>query len=197
MKLLIGIIGEKGSGKETAGALIRRFISPSSVALFRSSDLLKDTLNLWSLPLSRHNLQYLAICMNKQFGDESLSFGVRERIKKSRADILILDGVRWKSDEKLVRSFSPNLLLYVTAKPRIRFLRLKRRNEKAGEGSMSFAQFLKEEKAATETEIASIGSRADRRIVNDGDMNVLRKSVRIFVETDVLSVINRSRGRKK
>ncbi len=177
MKLLIGVVGEKGSGKETVGSLILEHATPLTGERVRSSDILRETLTLWSLPSTRLNLQYLAIIMNGHYGEGTLSKALRPRIEKSSSDIVIFDGARWKSDEKLIRSFKKNLIVYVEAHQKVRFERLKSRNEKKGEGGMSFKQFMREEKVKTETEIKKIGRRADIVISNNTTVEDLKRQV--------------------
>lgn len=180
-KIVIGLTGEKGSGKETVGDLLIELFYPKKVLRIRSSDILRETLTLWGLPLNRHNLQYMAIIMNREFGDTTLSDAVRARILSLEADIVIVDGMRWESDVSLIRSFKNNFLIYVTADAEIRYERTKKRKQKVGEESISFEQFLEEEKVATETLIPIIGERADKVIKNNEGPNELKSEVEKFV----------------
>src|SRR3989344_2280533 len=173
--MIIGLVGEKGSGKDTFAKYLQE-ISDKSVAHTRFSDLLKQTLNLWDLPVTRANLQKLAQVL-ENFGTGTVAHGLEKQIQKSEADIIILDGIRWKPDIELLKKFPKYLLVYITADPKLRFERLKSRGEKDGEAAMSFEQFLEEEKAPNELLIPEIGSEADDKIQNNGPIEDFKKQV--------------------
>jgi dephospho-CoA kinase len=187
-QLVIGLVGEKGSGKQTFSDLLKELANaeqnPSVGSLrichMRFSDLLRDTLSLWDLPHSRSNLQNLAIAFNKTYGPATLSHAIYKRVQSEPAEIVILDGVRWLSDEELIRSFSKNKMVYITANSKTRFKRLKKRNGKIGEAEMDFNQFSKEENAETETYIPRIGQRSDVKIDNNGTLDELKELVKKF-----------------
>lgn len=141
-----------------------------------------ETLQLWSLELTRSNYQQLSIALNKTFGDGTLSRAIYNRVMKQPADIVILDGVRWLSDEKLINSFPKKSLVYVTASSKNRFERLKKRHEKVGEAEKTFEQFIAEEKVETETLIPKIGKRADIKVGNNGSIEDLRKRINGLVD---------------
>lgn len=183
--LVIGLVGEKGGGKETVGTLIAQLASPRTVSTVRFSDTLADVLDILSLPRTRQNLQHLAVVIDQGFGVGTFTNAVRERLIKRTEDIVILDGIRWPTDLEMLRSIPGALLVYVTADARIRFDRLRARKEKAGEESASWEQFMAEEQAQNETYIPTIGAQADVRIDNIGTLDELRDRVRIIFETTI------------
>lgn len=181
MKIVVGLVGEKGSGKETFGNFLMEIAKDlpagrqgRKVIRVRFSDLLNETLKLWSLLATRENLQNLAIIMDKEFGDGTLTQAIFQRIQALDGDLIILDGVRWESDEKLIRSFPKNFLIYITASKDLRFERLKKRQEKVDEAK-TFAQFMKEEQSKTETLISKIGQKADFKLENNSGFEELKK----------------------
>lgn len=177
MKALIGLIGEKGAGKESLGdALMKEYrFCGYTVSRHHFSDILNETLRNWSIETTRANLQKLAQVMDAGFGEGALTRAIRQRLEKDPADIVIADGMRWKTDEQMIRSFPYYMMIYVTADPKVRFERLKARKEKAGEGIMTYEQFLKEERAPNEIDIPIIGARADFKIENNGTLLELRE----------------------
>lgn len=183
MKLIIGLVGQKGCGKETVAGLIKDVYGTDKVSHVRMSDILKETLKMWSIPETRTNLQRMAIIMNRHFGKGTLSKAVNDRIMKERSTVVVLDGIRWISDEKLVRSFDKNILIHIKAKSKIRFQRLKMRSDKIGEGRMNYKQFLKEEKVYTELFIKEIGNRADIILENNSSVKDLKKSFNLVWKT--------------
>ncbi len=182
-KLVIGIVGEKGGGKETVGNILIELLSPKRVIRVRSSDILRETLIQWDIPLTRHNQQHVAIVMNEGFGLGTLSKAVRKRIDVLDADIVLFDGIRWESDAELLHAFTHHKLIYVTADAKTRYERSVRRNEKADESSVTFQQFMQEELARTETNIPTIGKTADYTIINEQGPGELKEEIRKIIPT--------------
>lgn len=182
MKTVIGIVGEKGSGKDTFANLLKECLPARKVAHLRFSDILGETLKLWNIPATRHNLQYLAIVMTNQYGQDALTRALAARIASHDADIVVIDGIRWDSDVPMLRAFEDNHLVYVTASLEIRFDRTKLRKEKAMEGETSFEKFKEEELVATELEILRIGKKADIIVKNEGTMADLKNKVSEFCD---------------
>ncbi|MDP3999523.1 MAG: hypothetical protein Q8P76_02945 [bacterium] len=180
MKTVIGLVGEKAGGKGTFTEILKSLLPNKKIAYAKFSDILTDSLKLWGLELTRENYQKLSIAMRNTFGDGTLTQAIQNRIKTMDADIVILDGIRWESDLKLLRSFPANLLVYVTASAELRHTRSQKRGEKAGEENATFEQFMKEEEAETERAIPKIGMSADCTIVNDEEMPQLEQKVRKF-----------------
>jgi len=180
--IVIGLVGEKGSGKETFSKFLKEMVAEEDLAHIRFSDILKDTLEAWDLPTTRENMQHLAVIMNQGFGEGTLTHAVYQRISKLKKKIIILDGVRWKTDVELLERFKNHTLIYITADLESRYKRLKKRAEKSGEDRSSMEQFLKEEKAPNELLIQEIGAQAEVKIENNGTLNELRRQVENFYQ---------------
>ena len=191
MAFIIGLVGENGGGKGTFAEALMAAAKEAgaSAERLRSSDILKDTLSLWHIPSTRENLGKLALLMVRVYGEGTLTNAVRNRIEKSAADIVIFDGVRWKSDEALVRSFPKNLMAYVTTDPKLRYERMRARKEKSGEEHMTFEQFLKDEKAPTEKDIPEIGARADIRLENNDSLGLLQEKMKEIWQTRIVPLV--------
>lgn len=180
MKYIIGLVGEKGSGKETFAKFLKEIIKNKTITHIRFSDILGETLTLWDLPKTRENYQHLAVIMDDGFGKGTLTHAISKKIQTTHSEIVVLDGVRWQSDIDLINTFPYHLLVYITADLPIRFERLKKRQEKKYEETTSFAQFMKEEKAKNELDIPIFGKKADYKIVNNGSMKDLKKQTEEF-----------------
>jgi dephospho-CoA kinase len=181
MNSVIGIIAEKGAGKGTLTGYLKKY-AKVPVAVIKSSDVLAETLTLWGIPLTRSNLQNLAIYMDGGFGKGTLSTAVKARIEKAPEEIIIFEGIRWPTDVTLVRSFQKNTLLSITVDSQIRFERLKKRNEKVGEGAMDFNQFMAEENVMTETGIKELALQADVVFENNGTEAEFEEKIKTFCE---------------
>lgn len=183
MSLIIGLVGEKGSGKGTFAECIEECALPKTAVRVGSSQILGSTLALWDIPKNRANLQDLAIIMDTHFGKGTLTHAVEVRLRETPADIVIYDGIRWQSDVDMVRTFPNNLLVYITAPSDTRYARTKERKEKLGEATATFEQFMKEEEKETETMIPLLGASADISLINNGSIESYRNEIKkIFTE---------------
>lgn len=183
--LVIGLVGEKGSGKQTFCDFLKEILPEKKIRQVRFSDILSQTLLLWDIPISRSNLQLLSEVMNKSFGAGTVARAINFQIANDTSNIIILDGIRWKEDAKLLDQFPKKLLIYITAKDQLRYERLKSKGERIGEDQMSFAQFKEEEKARAEREIPQIAKKSDIKIENNETLNEFKTKVK-----EVLSMIN-------
>jgi dephospho-CoA kinase len=184
----MGVTGENGSGKGSFSDALISLASGSSIKLtkVKFSDVLFKTLGDWNIPATRSNLQDLALIMEKQYGEGSLTRATAEFVDKIKSDVIIVEGVRWNSDVRMIRSFKANAIVYITASPKIRFERMRKRKEKVGESSLTYKQFLKEDGAKNETYIKKIGKKADFKIENDGSVKDFEKKVGEFYKKFVL-----------
>ena len=192
MKLVIGLVAKKLSGKETFGDMLQNCLLNSGYALnrHRFSDILNETADKWSISRDRKNLQKLAKIMDDAFGKGTLTRAVFKRFKDDPAEIVIADGVRWESDEEMIRGLpaGQSLLIYLTADPQVRYERsLKRKRD--GEEKKTFEEFMKEEQASTETSISAIGSRADFTIQNNGTPEKFKQKVEELFYTQILPLL--------
>jgi len=177
--LVVGLVGEKGGGKGTAVPLMSAALPPGTRCVgVRFSDILRETLTLWHLAHTRAHLQNLSKVMDAEFGNGTLAHAMGHRIAGIDADVVILDGVRWEADRLLIRSFTNNLLVYITASTRVRYERIRGRGENAQEHTTSFEQFLEEERATSELAIPAIGATADVRITNEGVLDSYVEQIR-------------------
>lgn len=181
--IVIGITGEIGSGKDTFSAHLIKIAKEKKIVRMRFSDILKETLDLWNIPLTRHNLQYLAIIMDKQYGKGTLTNAIRHKISSQTADFVILEGVRWLTDVPLIRSFELNYLIYITSEQEIRFKRVKKRAEKVDEKSLTINRFKLEDKEPTEIHISKIGKKADVKIENNKSLKEFLEKIENFYKS--------------
>lgn len=177
-KLIIGLVGEMGSGKETFGKILAKNLPSHRVARFTFSHLLRKTLELWDIEPTRENLQKIARVMDDGFGEGTLTNAGKHQIDLMDADVIIIDGIRWESDHTLIRSFPRNILIYITADPAVRFERIRARGEKAGEDTLTWEQFLEVSQARNEVSIPTIGARADKQIENNSTLEDITSQAR-------------------
>lgn len=178
-KIIIGVVGRKLSGKGTFGMFLKETCRGKHIVLMSFSDVLRDTLRFWGLPYTRHNLQRLAIIMNHEFGEGTLTRAVLLRVETVDADTIVLDGIRWLSDRDMLRKIPGFLMVHIIADICVRYARRKA-GQKVGEAEVSWEQFLREEQAETELYIEEIGEGADYAIANDATEEKFRENIQSF-----------------
>ncbi len=189
MKLIIGLVGASLAGKETCANVLEKLLIEDGYSVSRHtfSEILRETLDLWSIPHGRDNEQKMAIIMNAEtgFGDGALARAWKHRIIYEDVDVTILDGVRWLGDEKMLRGLNEegikSILIYISVDPKIRYARLLVRN-RAGESTTTWEDFARQERARNEVDIPDIGNRAEIVLENnyDGVENFERDINRVY-----------------
>lgn len=180
-KLVIGLVGKQGSGKGTFIELLKNELGPQNIDHIKSGTggVLEAFVRIAEIPVTRENLQKMAVGLREYFGDDFISEAVGAKIRKSRNSIAIFDAVRWRCDERVVKGFRRNVIVFMDANKELRFKRLKNRL-RGDEKELTWEQFEKAEVASTEIEIDDIGLRADFHVINDDSLDSLRLEVKFF-----------------
>lgn len=184
-KIILGLVGETGSGKDTvAHYLDRRY----NVELLRFSRPLKKTLDLFFEQSSKEDQAWLYLVFKERFGEDVLHKGVARYIAQHDG-IMCVNGMRMMMDLDFIRSFENNYIIYVTADQKLRWQRAVNRGEKSDD-DQTFEAFQKFEAAAeTEQAIPAIGKNADFVVRNEGTMDEL-----LWQVDDVMKTILKNRN---
>lgn len=183
MKKVIGLVGEKGSGKQTFVNFIKQIAPSLNIRQVRFSDILAQTLIMWDIPLTRSNLQKLSLVMNEAFGAASLANAAKFSMEGDDAEIIILDGIRREAEYKLAKEMKNSTLIYITADQNLRYQRLKTRSEKVGEIGLTFEQFLTEEKSKAEMFVSKLGKKTGLKIINNNTLKDFKNEVeKIYIK---------------
>jgi len=167
-KIIIGLAGETGSGKDTvANYLAEKY----GANLMRFADPIKETLNIFFDKSSKQDQQWLFIEFKKRFGGDVLGMALRKKIERSDG-LIVVNGLRMLEDLSFIKSFSDSYVLYITADQKLRWERVTNRGEKSDD-NMDFDKFQEIERAETEVHIPEIGARADFTIRNEKDLAYL------------------------
>jgi len=175
-KIILGLIGEKGSGKGTVSDYL---ISQYGAVHYGTSKILRRTLEDLYVPVSRDNMVKLALVLKEGYGPSVIIDSLIQDMEKNGSDIIIADGIRMHGDvEPFRKKYGNNFfLIYVTADLRLRYERTKKRKEKEGEDKATFEEFLEEEGRLTEVSIHEIGRQANFKLNNNGTSEELKKQV--------------------
>ncbi len=168
-KIIIGLVGETGSGKDTVAHYLKRRYD---VQLLRFSLPLKKTLDLFFNKSSKKDQAWLYGVFEKRFGEEVLHQGVRRYVEQHDG-LMCVNGMRMMKDLDFIRSFKNNYIMYVTADQELRWKRVVGRGEKSDDRQSleDFQEF--ESTIETEKNIPAIGAQADFTVKNDGTMDDL------------------------
>jgi dephospho-CoA kinase len=177
-KLIIGLVGEKLSGKDTlANFLVEKY----GAFHIKFSTLLDEMLYILDLPLSRRNEIDLGLGLRKIFGEEVLYKALCKRSLEAKENISVINGLRMEEQTRMITDM-PAKIIYVTADPKIRYERFMNRHEKTDDGKMTYQEFLQQEKERTEIGIPALGKKADFKIVNEGSVEKLYEKVEKIIK---------------
>lgn len=178
--IIIGLIGEQGSGK---GTIADYLVKKHSAHKFRFSQVWDDILQRLHIPNERKNQIALATAIRETFGENILAKVLTHDIEVGDHDINVIDGLRMPSELEIFRKVPSFHLIYVTGPIERRFELIKKRKEKSGEENLTFEEFKHtEENAVTEIHIPEIAKSADSTIENTGTLEELYAKVDALLE---------------
>ena len=173
-KIILGLVGSLASGKETTKKyLIEKYQAKDC----RFSSILRDILSRVDLPNSRENMQKLSTVLRANFGENLLAKAIAMDAGKLDASVVVIDGVRRFTDIEHLKDLPNFILVKIDADPKIRYKRLKTRNENAGDDKKTFEEFLKDHEAEADKQIPEVMKTAKYFIDNSGSFENLYKQI--------------------
>ncbi|OGZ18821.1 MAG: hypothetical protein A2175_00900 [Candidatus Nealsonbacteria bacterium RBG_13_42_11] len=163
-KIIIGLVGETGSGKDTFCKCFKKTFKQTFC--FRFSQPLTEALEIFFNEIKKQDQQWLATVLRARFGNNILGEAIKRKIGNIKNGIIILNGLRAWEEYKMIKKLGGKII-YITAVSKTRWQRVKKRGEKKDD-KISYEKFLKMEKSKTEILIPKIGQKADFRIENNG-----------------------------
>ncbi len=173
MELVIGLVGKIGSGKTVVGDYLHRKYGAKQM---RFSQVLMDILNRLYLPHKREYLQKLGHSLRVSLREDVIVNAFSKDMERDSSEIIVVDGIRYMNEVKMLREFEDNLLIFVDAPAELRYDRCRARGEK-GEDKIEFEEFLKAEARETERYIDEVGKIADYQIENTKSLKELYKEI--------------------
>lgn len=172
-KIIVGLIGEKLSGKDTAAKYI---VGKYGAVAVGAGDTLAELLHILRLPNTRVNLTLLAEGLRSAFGQNVLQETLWRQIEDSEEPIQLIHGIRKPEELEDLRKHG-GIALYITAPLEIRYQRLLSRRQKHDDGMQTLEQFKQEELLPAEMHIPALGKQADYTIDNTGDAESLQSQI--------------------
>jgi dephospho-CoA kinase len=187
-EMIIGVVGKIAAGKTT----VAKFFEEKGFCRVSCSEPLTDLLThnvsdySWIPELpekaepTRDKLIEFGKYLKDKYGGDIL---IRLAVDKKRdCKNIVIDGVRSREEVEAIKRLGGRVI-YVEAKPEIRYERLTRRRAEKDKVIQSFEDFLKmdeeEEKLYHTRKLKDI---ADYVIVNEGTLEELREKVRKIIE---------------
>lgn len=179
MKKIITLVGPIASGKDTTKKFLERKYGAKSV---KFSQILRDVLDRLNISINRDNLINLSTILRQNFGQDLLAKVIAEDVKNFESEIVILDGARRHSDIIYVKKLAGFNLISINADSKIRYDRMKIRNENIGDADKTYEDFLKDHEKETEITIPSLMQDAKFVINNNGSIENLYRQVDVIVK---------------
>ncbi|MEE8167712.1 MAG: AAA family ATPase [Candidatus Hydrothermarchaeales archaeon] len=172
MRLYVGLAGKIGSGKTVVSEHLQKAYGATE---HRFSEILEDILDRLYLPHERGYLQRLGGSIRKELGHDVIVNAMKKDLETEKADVVVIDGIRYENEVEMLRDFK-GILIFVSAPSELRYQRSVKRGTR-GEATITFEQFLVNEKAATERGLDIVERKADYVLDNTGTLEELIQNV--------------------
>lgn len=173
-KAIIGLVGHIACGKEAVKKYIAQKYNTKDCKFSTS---LRDIVKRLDIPESRENLQKLSTILRASFGEDLLAKTIAADALKLDSEIVVVDGVRRMADIKYLKELLNFHLIKIEVDPKIRYERMKSRNENAGDKDKTYEQFLADENNESEKEIPIVMDFAKININNNGSFEELYSQI--------------------
>jgi dephospho-CoA kinase len=178
-KIVIGVSGKNGSGKDTVGDYIEKNFDAKKLVF---SKFLEKALMIFLDEIKRDDYSWLATNLRKKYGKGVLGKAMQKKIDRSYKDVVVISGVRDLGELEMIKSYEYGFLIYVKAKTKVRWQRIMERKIKIDD-NVSFEEFKNgKDKLASEKDIEKIGKKSDFTIENDGTHEELLDKIEEVME---------------
>lgn len=171
-KIIIGIVGEIASGKGTAAEYLK---SKYRAAIFKFSTSMRDIAARLYLEPTRENIQGVSTALRAGFGDDLFAKVMAKDVAVSPSEMIITDGIRRPSDIVELEKLPGFHLVAIVADERMRFNRVKTRNENSDDINKTWEQFQKDANAEAEMRIRDIAAKAEYTIDNNSTIEDIKQ----------------------
>lgn len=179
MDIIIGLIGQKLTGKDTVAQYLTERYGAVSVVY---SHVLDDVLRILDQEVSRENEMRLAVGLRSVFGDAILNAAVLKRITDHPEGIRLINGIRRPEEARQALAAGVRLV-YVSASPEERYRRYTLRAEKKDDGTLSFGAFMEQDASSpTEKDIPALEELCEYTIRNESNLTVLHEQIDACLE---------------
>lgn len=178
-KIVVGIAGRLASGK---GTVCKYILETYHADKTRSSDPLRATLDIFSVPQTRESLDALSTFLRSTYGEDVIAKAMVKFLGQSPKEIVIFDGMRRLVDVEAIRAFEHSLFIFVDANKDIRYERSIKRNENVGDDTMTAEDFFAKDIDEPQQQIEALKEYADVVIHNDGSYEELMAQIHEHID---------------
>jgi len=166
-KIILASVGEIASGK---GVFVNYIKEKFNANFYRFSTSLRDVLDRIGEEQSRENMQNLSTILREGFGQDLLAKIIVKDVQEDPQEVILVDGVRRVADIKYLKELEGFYLINVKADEKIRYERIKSREENPGDEEKTWEEFQKDAQAEPEVSIREVAKQANFTIKNNGSL---------------------------
>ncbi|HBI34376.1 MAG TPA: hypothetical protein DEA43_01500 [Candidatus Moranbacteria bacterium] len=181
-KLILGIVGEMGSGK---GSVAKHIEQNYNAGTHKFSQILRDILDRIYIEQSRESITTLSLILRKNFGEDVLAKSMYHDVFNDTHDIVAIDGVRRLEDIVYLRDLPNFKLIYIDADMETCYERLIKRGENAGDSAKTFEEFKRDHLADADARIVDMKNYAQYVIENNGTYQELYAQVDEIIKQNI------------
>ena len=176
-KVVVGVAGMSGAGKAT----IRRMVEGMGYSVVIMGDEIREEARKRGLKPTPENLGMIMLKLREEKGPAVVAERCVPKIKKAKAEVVIVDGIRSLHEVEEFKRHFPNFsLIAIHASPETRFKRLSRRRR--SDDPKNWETFMERDSRELSVGLGSVIATADHIIVNEGTKSQLTKEVRKVLE---------------
>ncbi len=175
--LIIGLTGENCAGKST----VADYLAKKGFYVLSLSDIIREELKAENKSLSRGNLIIKGNGMREKFGPGILGKKTVAKIETVKDRNYTVDSIRNPAEVEELKKLENFFLIYVTAPPKVRFDRIRKRDRE--EDPKTFEAFQEIEKLEmenaekTKQNLKATFALADKKIENNAGLPMLYEAV--------------------
>jgi dephospho-CoA kinase len=166
MSLVLGVIGEAYSGKDTMADYL---VSKYGAFSISHSKVLDQILDILDLSISRRNEIDLGMALRQPFGPGIVAQGLRKQVLQSDNGLKVIQSIRFPEEVQNAKGLGAHLI-YIDASPEVRFKRSQSRTNGKADDKQTWEQFQQTAQEPTEKGIKALAGEAEFIIDNDGSL---------------------------
>lgn len=167
--MIICITGMPGAGKTTVAEVLRS----AGYSVITMGDVVREEAGRQGLELDDVTLGKLMLRLRKEHGPAALALLIAEKIKKSKNNLLVIDGLRSLQEVEVLKQHGTVRVLAIHAPRQARFRFLTDR--KRSDAPDSLDEFDSRDRREFDVGIGEAVSFSDSVITNDGTIKELQK----------------------